>query len=325
MPLGKPGDDGTIHPSSRHYGGGSGNLGVASVWKCPGCGAQNSGRTIEQGCAVCGAGDPTKGRAGAPPVATPEGGRVRLPPGGPASEHPSGRGENGVAPRPAAIPQPVVRVLRLLEYVFEPGADVDAILRRSLVGRLNLGNVTLTATIVDDTSARQEDLLSMAHRQPGVWLANPERMQADTAAPPAAPWPWVRTAVLQEFRTRMMPPPDPPPPPDTGLAFSAYERDLAESLIALLGNSLAHTIALALGSIAEELSGNSEPERFVTTAECLRFANAIMDGLPQAWGAPVEAAVPPSAPQDTNPAIQRVQDASRPTPVFRAPPPEEFS
>ncbi len=303
MPLGRPDEDGTFQPTKgRFYRGGHGDLGTATTWKCPGCGATNQGRKIEQGCGACGAGDPTKGTAGQPLVAQdppnapppPDVGRVRLPPGGPAPENPRGAWESGVAPRPAASS---IRVLRLIEYLIDPGklSAGEETLRRSLVGQMRYPWGTLTATIVDEVSSRQEDLLQLAHRQPGVWLGNSTVREMDAPIDNVSPGNISREAAVQRLRTYQETPmtTEPPPLPDTGVAYSLETRNDAIFLVRQLGYRLANTIALALGSIAQELEGNSEPEKFLSSAECLQLANAILQQIPDdAW----PAAAPPEEP-----------------------------
>jgi hypothetical protein len=53
---------------SRHYTGGG--LGAETGWKCPSCGAENTG-PIAQGCQLCGAGKPGQRAADPPPPPPP--------------------------------------------------------------------------------------------------------------------------------------------------------------------------------------------------------------------------------------------------------------
>lgn len=278
-PLGKPTDDGEIVPGSRHYGGKT--LGEVRIWKCPACGIQNDGRTPAQGCVHCGAGDPRKSKAAAAQPAVPqEPSRIE---GRPA--------ERGTRERPS-MPFPVVprvetplRVLRLIEYLFTPGeTSPDAVLRRSLVGRMDLPWGSITATIVDTLDTRQEDLLTLARRQPGVWLANPEAMDhADRRGLPQT-----TRDILNRFGrgSPMADTPDAPPPPalpDTGPPFSAQEQRIAGLIFNAGGSKLCYTLALALQTLAEELQANMEPGKFLTQEEALALANALMQEIPEDW------------------------------------------
>jgi hypothetical protein len=224
----------------------------------------------------------------------------------------------------------------MIEYIFSPGADIDAILRRSLVGRVAMGNVQITASIVDSIDQTQEDRLRMARMQPGVWLANELAMQA-----PPSPSGYetnrgyrehlqdtVRT-LLDKQKASMM---TDAAPPDTGPAFSPIERSLAQTLLAAVGPRAGHTIALALSSIAEELEGNSEPHKFLSKDECLSLASAIMRALGDWEGDVPEPAEdePPPVPEAEIRAAARARAAavaagSKPAPIPWQPPKGEPS
>ena len=167
------------HGSGQHKDA----LGQPTLWNCPGCGQKVEGVRVEMGCPHCGAGTPTEVQPAAP-TPTPKAQaapQVRPPARYAPSPSPTSAGDvrterasSGSGGEPAA--PPVVRIIRLIEYVVTKGEAQD-VLRNSLVGTLPMGWGTLTGVIVDETTPRQEDLLNMARRQPGVWLANPGAMQ----------------------------------------------------------------------------------------------------------------------------------------------------
>lgn len=223
------------------------------------------------------------------------------------------------------------RILRLIEYLVHPGQDFDPVLRRSLVGRIDMGWGSLTATIVDSCDDRQEDLLGLARKQPGVWLANPEAME------PKAPGTWSGFPQPREFvaptqatfnkvkkvmqdgmdeiqrRSQME-------MPDTGPAFTEGDQQTAHNIMRLWGLRLTNTLALALGSIAEELAGNSEPHKFLSSAECLSLANALLHEIPDDWQGEEGQEVEPPDPTPTvqvSPAVEerlaRIREGSMPT------------
>jgi len=305
-PVGKPDADGDIVRGSRHYHGRT--LGPTTVWDCPACGMKNEGRTPEQGCAHCGAGDPTKSKAGVEPTAAAPVGRELTTPR--TASTPVTR-TVGIpdAPRPSVEPQ-LIRVLRLIEYLIKPGENADITLRRSLVGRMDMSWGTLTGTIVDSLDDRQEDLLRLARRQPGVWVSNTTAMeQADQQdkghggmVPGSAHLipsqyaqvgtvkfnPFAAAAHERERKSMDM--------PQTGPAFTADDAAIAKNIVRLWGLKLAHTFALALSQIAPELEANMEPEKFITSAECLRLANALMQLIPTEWAGDAPLEPPPDGP-----------------------------
>jgi hypothetical protein len=206
----------------------------------------------------------------------------------------------------------MIRVLRLIEYLIKPGENADITLRRSLVGRMDMIWGTLTGTIVDSLDDRQEDLLRLARRQPGVWVSNSAAMeQADQQdkGRKLVPYHEAIGPVLQEFErlhqqstsTVFNPFADAAKErerksmdmPQTGPAFTADDAAIAKNIVRLWGLKLAHTFALALSQIAPELEANMEPEKFITSEECLRLANALMQLIPADWAG--DAALEPPA------------------------------
>jgi hypothetical protein len=220
-------------------------------------------------------------------------------------------------------------VLRLIEYLIAPDANADDVLRNSLVGRMNFAWGQLTATIVDSADLRQEDLLGMARRQPGVWLANPNATVLQSALAMGK----VNTSLLSrqdearitadlaEVRQTRMGSPLPPAPipsteitPTTGYPYAAGDALLARQIVEIGGYLLAHTLSLALSSIAPELEENSDSGKFMDRDAALRLAQALMDEIPDAW---INPPAPPLAVVPIDPtkqaAIDRVRDGARPT------------
>lgn len=287
-PLGRPADDGTVQPSGRHYRGGQGSapLGQLTVWRCPSCGMQNEGQPLEHGCLHCGAGDQRQGKAGTEQPPVPEPARGADTSG--VAAVPAGRTVPGAGtppPVPAGAP---LKLYRLIEYVIRDPQQVGTILRNSLVGTLDMGWGTLTGTIVDSVDPQQEDRLRMARMQPGVWLANESAMRAaDTrwsaqyrpgilAAPPIADY-FEQARQERERREAVS------MVQHNAEQFTSEQRNLATILIQEGGLRFAHTLALALSSIAEELAANAEPEKFLSQDECLGLARAIMAQIPDDW------------------------------------------
>jgi predicted nucleic acid-binding Zn-ribbon protein len=158
---------------TRHYRGGT-HLGIALQWDCPSCGTKHetANAPIEQGCPTCGAGVPgVAGKAApssssaAPLMAAPVVPSPARQDSGPVERTP-GSGRPAIPAEQAAGVQTVYRLVRYT------GSQqwIEATLRRSLVGYMGMGEGTITATMVDGVDRRQEDLLGMAGRQPGVWL-----------------------------------------------------------------------------------------------------------------------------------------------------------
>lgn len=318
MPVGKFTPDGESVNNPRHSQRTLRALQTGpTIWDCPACGMKNEGRPPHQGCLHCGAGDQRKSVAGAATRAG-QAERAGTPlegsPGKPAAAGATGAGATvrsaGGASDPIVGPArdaAPTRILRLIEYLIRPGENVDTILRRSLVGRMDLPWGTITATIVDSSDGNQEDRLKLARMQPGVWMANPEAMEGyDRRVQPqagrAVPTPMdpsTRRLMLTQLERTLKeypmageaPPQDAAPP--TGPSFTRLQGDMATALIQLLGPQMAHTICLGLSQIAEELEGNMEPEKFVTREEALQLANAILHHLP-AW--PEQPPSPPPGP-----------------------------
>jgi len=102
-------------------------------------------------------------------------------------------------------------------------------------------------------------------------------------------------------------------------------RNVAEGVWQLGGPKLCYTLALALSTIAEELAGNSEPEKFLSSEECVALAQALMHLVPPEWEGDreEESPAPPAQPIDdearqaARARAQRVKDAAVPTPVFK--------
>lgn len=271
-----------------------GSLGPVGEWDCPACGVKNSGRKPELGCAHCGSGDPTKGKAG-----QQKGGKGRE-----ATEpNEVNRAPADLRMRPALAAmghrqveqdrqtQPL-RILRLIEYLITPGENVDLTLRRSLVGRMDFSWGTLTGTIVDSCDDRQEDLLQLARRQPGVWLANELMMREQDQGGRVRLPPGGRAPENPPGRgeSGVAPRPGPlrqeremPEPPDLGPRVPREDERLAAEITKLGGYVLAYTLALALQTISEELADNMEPLKFLTQSEALALANALMQQIPQDW------------------------------------------
>lgn len=264
------------HDHSRF--GRHGTLGDPVIWNCPACGKLNEGRRAELGCGHCGSGDPTQSTAGKPADWRLVEERA---PGPPVLTRPR---STIPAVGPAADPQ--TRIYRLIEYVIRDAEDIRAVLRRSLVGTIDMGWGTITGTIVDSVDMAQEDRLRMARMQPGIWLANRDAM--DRSDPPM-------TSPVTPRRLRMdredQMTPTPLPPVDLGPPVLPAYKALAQSFCALIGYRGIHTLALALSNVAQELEGNGESHKFLQPDECLQLANALMQEIPEDWDgdrAPVE-------------------------------------
>lgn len=315
-----------------------GSLGDPTVWDCPACGAQNTGRRPEQGCGSCGSGDPLQSQAGLPLVEQGTGG---INPGGgiPSTygrKLPSvGPAEETLHSRSPLVPTAPQRIYRLIEYAFNPGAQYDDMLRRSLVGRIEMPWGTLTATIVDTVDSQQEDRLKMARMQPGVWLAEPEAMHK--AAHPLQTMSYEEGArrALEYFETEHQKRTRPlrqetVMPLETQVPNADEIRASARTFYLSFGARLTHTVAFALSSIASALTENSEPEKFLTGTECLQWAEALLLQVPLDWQGDAVGPVAPETlgvegPPHSNPeeaqriaAIKaRLADAARPDPIYR--------
>lgn len=222
------------------------------------------------------------------------------------------------------------RVYRLIEYVFTSPRQMEATLRRSLVGSIQMGDARITATIVDTIDAQQQDRLQLARRQPGVWLAKPDLMEEGG--------PRVRTdqgsSTLPASTTHYSPAFIAAPPagvvrghemvtPNVGPSYSRETQQLAEQIIGLGGYRLAHTLALALSSITQELDANAEPEKFLSGEEALQLATALMQLIPSDWkGDQIEEPPPPppagmddAQRQAARERAARVAEAAQPTAI----------
>lgn len=294
MPLGKPGPDGEILPSSRHSRQYAGGLGTLTIWDCPACGRKNEGRPPEQGCQHCGSGDPLLGKAGGVVQADPAPVDV----------------SQAVPTRTSGVPRPVAsqvrvepqatRVLRLIEYLIAPGQNADEVLRKSLIGTLHFPWGQLTGTIVDSLDTNQADRLQLAKRQPGVWLGNssielggfdsrraswalenPTGGLESGVAPRPGTFPLTpseQAAIQQHFERKPVETPETTEP-----FFTGDQAMLAKALEEIGGLKLVYTLALALQGIADELDTNSEPGKFLTSKDALGLANALMHRIPDDW------------------------------------------
>jgi hypothetical protein len=317
-PIGKPTEDGNLVHGARHYAGKT--LGPSGPWKCPSCQVQNEG-AIEAGCVHCGSGSPAKSQAGNPArvIDVPVRHQVTTP----RLATPAGTASVGNAEERRSL-SPLV-VTRILQYVCTPGKEAAMLhgLQRALVGKYAFDWGTITAAIVDETSQRQEDILGLANRQPGVWLGGPLTPQTGDFLtgyqPPFAEAPGREESLgappLVGRIHRPM-----PETPATGPNFTQDDVEAADLIVRSFGLRVAHTLALALSSIAPELEGNSEPQKFLSSPECLRLANALMQQIPDQWkGEPPAAqdepppeAPPPLAKQSV---LDRIREGSRPTAV----------
>jgi hypothetical protein len=203
----------------------------------------------------------------------------------------------------------MARVIRVIEYLVNPGSEraFRDVLRRSLVGTEDFEWGSITAAVVDSVDSRQEDLLRLAKLQPGVWLGGPkidgpgmaevfERMLQRPPKPGAGvvPPPGMdvrplsvqgaeRVQELADRTVEELPPPAAEEPPDVGRTPPAEMIGIAREWAQEFGYRFIHTISLALSAIAEELRANSEPNKFLTAEQCLDFAQALMNEIPDEW------------------------------------------
>jgi hypothetical protein len=199
--------------------------------------------------------------------------------------------------QPAVAPK-TLTMYRLIEYVITDGVQGAEVLRRSLVGRLEFPWGAITGAIVDSLDNRQEDLIRMAQMQPGVWLGNPTVSTVPVlhgvpglpVVKPMIPHSstsndetdlFTRAARMREVAMDT---------PDTGPAYSQEIQQLAQLLLDLFervqagsGLRAIHTLALALSNVSVELEGNMEPEKFMSAAQCLQLANALLQLIPADW------------------------------------------
>lgn len=297
MPLG------TDEGNPRH-GRNRGGLGEPLIWPCPACGEKNEGRRPEEGCVHCGSGVPKVQEAPAPaPVKA-----AKVEALGPTSTF-------RFEPKPAA--PALKRILRLIEYEFDTPEALESTLQRSLVGRVNLGNLRITGCIVDDLSLTQEDRLRMAKMQPGVWLGQREQTQRSVASllelggfesrrasrasenptgggeSGVAPHPGVfdREAYLREQYRGMQNIYAPPKEELQPMAPTFTVRaSLAISAIATFPPYVQRTLQLAL-MVAMEQFADLDPEEFLTQAEIaqvLSWLEVALPPLPEEVDQPLE-------------------------------------
>lgn len=311
MPVGGP----------RHFSGKPDALGVATEWSCPTCRNKVTGRRLEEGCPHCGMGtSPLDQLAEAAPEDGPADAkllqRTRLQPQGrrdqpldepilkfgeqPGQEEPTrARPFVGRATPPAAVD--TTKVYRLIEYTSTPGQEqaLDDVLRRALVGTVGFAWGSIVAAIVDEVSTRQQDILNLAKRQPGVWLGGPPPRAAEASLPEI--WRQHMGSLEHSPFSGKAPmagstlPPDHPAPPDQGPSFTNMQALLAKVLVQQAGLTVAYTVALALQNFAQLADQEAmEPEKILRGDQCLALANAIMQEIPDTW-AP-DAAAPGEGP-----------------------------
>lgn len=304
MPVGRPEELQDGKPA-RVYRGRS-DLGQLGEWACPGCGAKHTTK-FELGCPSCGAGTPGKaGQVPEPPAkgaargkdqpAKVEQGRVSPPPDRPMPAGPS------LAPPP--LSGAVQTVYRLIKYVAQGPAGeawLHETLQRSLVGTIQVGppGCAITGGVVDDVSSRQQDILGLIGRQPGVWLGNPtlNGRQVDRTLPITSPQDNPLDLPRTLFTARGVAEYHTAP---TGNIFeqAAQERErmaeprevspevslLAAQITELGGYRLAYTLAMALQMFAEQVAvGTLEAEKHYTQNECLQLAQALLNTVPEDW------------------------------------------
>lgn len=299
-PVGRPDEMQDGRPG-RVYRGTANPLGVALEWVCPSCRAKNNGRRLEEGCEHCGVGVPDpNAKPAQEPHPRP---RIEDPPGlqshAARVEATSATVTAGKPGDPLLVGVPLV-VTRLVQYRCKPGheAALDQTLRRSLVGRATFAWGEIISAIVDEVSPRQQDILGLAQRQPGVWLGGPEPdphpprvadLVAKAIAVPrqySSPPSTLQNAFGGERMTR---------PPDTGPAYTADQRWAATKILEILGYRGVYTLALALQNYAELAAQESmEPEKIYTREDCLALANALMNEVPEDWSPEAEEPPPPA-------------------------------
>lgn len=309
----------TMPVDKAHHRGGDGRnrdaLGQPTLWNCPGCGKKVEGVRVEMGCPHCGAGKPQEAPPATPPrppdtIRNPTDIARAIPPKAqppvrpplmqpsvsataatPSRRKGPDEGERAVEP---------LRVLRLIEYLIADDANLGVVLRNSLVGTINMGWGSITATIVDDATDRQEDLLRLAKRQPGVWLANPEAMEARAArqaldarpGPPAALVAQLREHARSRAREIALPVQDVAADAAdhyaklgaTRAAGGDMDPDeiarLVQALTELLDDRTLYTVALALTSFAPALADTDEPDRVLAMADCEALGAALLARVP---------------------------------------------
>lgn len=218
---------------------------------------------------------------------------------------------------------------------------MEQTLQRALVGRVGFAWGEIIAAIVDDVSIRQQDILGLAKRQPGVWLGGPDKEQR---------YPLMRidfpdhgglvegADALREAVLRFgeMPGRDEAHPgrpflgktgmtepivPDQGPSYTEMDQKIASVIVQACGIKVAYTLSLALQALAAA-NDNSDP-LVLTSQEAYALANAIMQLIPREY---VEPEMPPPPPptterppasEDVQARIAAIQAASKPTVSFR--------
>ena len=334
MPVGRTEDQDDGRPL-RSYRGKPQPLGLLTEWQCPSCGEKVSGQVYEAGCPHCGVNTP----GNTPPIREPQ----------PLTEdHPglqSHAPRVGVTPATASAGKPgdlrssapAYVVTRIIQYICtDPAqqANMELTLQRALVGRTGFAWGEIIAAIVDDISPRQQDILSLAKRQPGVWLGGPDmndRYPLQVLHVPS-PGPAPATVWYEEAPGREEAHPgkpfigstgmDMPEMPSTGPEFSRMDAEMARVLLQACGVRVAYTFALALQSLAAA-SDDSDP-LVLPAVECYALANAIMQLIPAEYVDPQLPPPPPpnetlrpSVPDDVQQRIKAIQAASKPEASFR--------
>jgi len=299
---------------TRHYRGGT-HLGIALQWDCPSCGTKHetANAPLEQGCPTCGAGVPGVAGTAAPsssPIAPPDAPVVPSPARGEPGPVGGAPGQGRSAMPAAQQGQEVQTVYRLVRYTGSQ-AWIEATLRRSLVGYMHLGEGMVTATIVDSVDRRQEDLLGMAGRQPGVWRAYEEQerplilhQKAGSGRAPEIIHPrspgltglipneWQQGAVVTSPVT---PEKETPPMPDNPKVIASY---LVDGLVANGQFQGVYTLAMALNQFATVVEDESmERDKFWSPQQCLGVAQALLELIPKDWQPEPEADESQNPPQ----------------------------
>lgn len=324
--IGRDEDDGR---PARMYRGKPRPLGVLTEWSCPSCGQKVEGRQYEQGCPFCGVGVPGSQPTPAPQP-TPEPRAEALPGHAPIAPRSAEVQETRPARKPGELRQVATVVTRIVQYVCNPGqeAALEKTLRHALVGRYGFAWGTITAAIVDDLSPRQQDILGLASRQPGVWLGGPETPMPVEAATqiyeavtrrhqPRAPE--FVSSLRQEVEKQRM---TEPIVPDTGPAFTRMDGEMARVILQACGVKVAYTLAVALQMIEDV-----DDPKILGSADARALANAIIQLIPPEYLEEAQEQPPAPTPeqaqaQDTareaaRERVRQVQAGSVPVATFR--------
>lgn len=276
---------------TRHYRGGT-HLGTALQWDCPACGVKHETATapIEHGCSACGAGVP--GTAGPPRSPAASAGTPSVPQPTRPEPGPPARAPERARPVSLAAPEGQQTVYRILRYSGSK-AWIETTLRHSLVGYMDLGAGMITAAIVDSIDRRQEDLLGMATRQPGVWMGGPPdgpvRLRAGPDWRPenptgggergVAPLASRLTSPVTSI-TETSPVPNLNPHPVVDLE----EQKIADVLHQGVADVGCYTIAMALTQFATVVEDETmERDKYWSPQQCLGVANALLALIPKDW------------------------------------------